>query len=194
MLLFLRLSGLSRFFRGDGLRRFLRTHLGWLFGATVRGYLDPYTSTGDAFEVENVSGACLMLRRETIDQVGLLDETFFMYFEDMDYCLRLRAAGWKLYYVPGGEIVHLGGQSSGGRMRDYSVHSYRSLFYFYRKHYSLWTRFVVRLAVLLASAIRWTCSTIRAWVSDAPADRRNQDALKEVIRFCFKEFPQTTTY
>jgi GT2 family glycosyltransferase len=194
VLLFFRLSRLSHFFRGDGLRRFLRRYLGWLLGATLRGYLDPYTDRSAPFEVENISGACLMLRREAIGQVGLLDENFFMYFEDMDYCLRLRAAGWKLYYVPCVEIVHLGGQSSGGRMRDYSVHSYRSLFYFYRKHYSLWARFFVRFAVLLVNAIRWTRSTIRAWVSGAPADRRNQDALKEVIRVCLKEFPRAASY
>jgi GT2 family glycosyltransferase len=103
-------------------------------------------------------------------------------------------AGWKLFYIPGGEILHLVGQSSGGRMRDYSVHSYRSLFYFYRKYYSPWTRFVVRLVVLLASAVRWVYSIVRAQISGAPADRDNQDALKEVIRCCLTEFPPAATY
>lgn len=186
VLLFFRLSGLSRLFQGDGFRRFLRKYFGALLGATVRGYLDPYAFGTAPLEVENVSAACLMLRREAIEQVGLLDENFFMYSEDMDYCLRLRAVGWKLYYIPRGEIVHFGGQSSGGRMRDYSVHSYRSLFYFYRKHYSPLTRFIVRLAVLGASAVRWTCSMVRARMSGSTADRRNQDELKEVIRFCFQ--------
>jgi GT2 family glycosyltransferase len=193
MLLFFRLSGFSRLFRSNGRRRVLRKYLGLLLGSTVRGYLDPYITVSAPFEVENISAACLMLRREVIDQVGLLDENFFMYFEDMDYCLRVRAAGWKLYYVPSGEIVHLVGQSSGGRMRNYSVHSYRSLFYFYRKHYSPWTRFIVRSVVLLSSAVRWTCSMVRAQISGAADDRRNQDALKEVIRCCFKELPPAAT-
>jgi GT2 family glycosyltransferase len=194
MLLFFRLSALSRLFRSDGLRGFIRGHLRFLLGATLRGYFDPYTVTNAPVEVENISGACLMLRREAIDQVGLLDENFFMYFEDMDYCLRVRAAGWKLYYVPGGEIVHLVGQSSSGRMRDYSVHSYRSLFYFYRKHYSRWTQLVVRILVLLSSAVHWTYSVARGKFSGSAADPRNQDALKEVIRLCFREFPPAATY
>jgi GT2 family glycosyltransferase len=194
MLLFFRLLGLSRLFRSDGLRRFIRRYLTWLLGATMRGYFDVYTGSDAPVEVENISGACLMLRREAIDQVGLLDENFFMYFEDMDYCLRLRAAGWKLYYLSSGEIIHLVGQSSGGRMRDYSVHSYRSLFYFYRKHYSRWTEFVVRFLVLLASGFRWAYNLARAASSGSTAHRRNQDALTEVIRLCFKEIPPAVTY
>jgi GT2 family glycosyltransferase len=189
MLLFFRFSGLSRLLRSDSLRRFLRHYLGWLLGATVRSYLDPYAATDSPREVANISGACLMLRREVIDQVGLLDENFFMYFEDMDYCLRLHAAGWKLYYVPCGEIIHLSGRSSGGRMRDYSIYSYLSLFYFYRKHYSRWTQFVVQLLVLLTSFARWTYNMVWAKVSASATHRRNQADLMEVICLCLRELP-----
>ena len=62
-----------------------------------------------------------MVRRAAVTQIGLLDERFFMYLEDLDYCLRLRAAGWRLYYIPAGEIVHLVGGSSDNRMRNYSA-------------------------------------------------------------------------
>ena len=187
MLLFFRLSGISRLLRGDAARRLVGRHLSWLIGAAGRSYFDPYIANGSPLEVENISGACLMLRRQAIDQVGLLDEHFFMYFEDMDYCLRLRAAGWKLYYVPSAEIVHLVGQSSGGRMRDYSLHSYRSLFYLYRKHYSRWTEFLVRFLVLLASALRWTYNLARALSWGSSTHRRNQRALSKVIRLCLSE-------
>jgi len=185
MLLFFRLSGLSRLCRSDAMRRLVRKYLGTIIGATLRGYFDPYT-TNSSIEVENISGACLMLRREAVSQVGFLDENFFMYFEDMDYCLRLRAAGWKLYYLPSGEIVHLVGQSSGGRMREYSVQSHRSLFYFYRKHYSVGSRGVVRLLVLLGSGFRWTYNAFRSQLKDSAIYRQNKDALIEVIRTCFE--------
>ncbi len=185
MLLFFRLSGLSHLFGSDRARRFVRRYLGWLLGATVRSYLDPYAASESPLEVENISGACLMLRREAVEQVGLLDESFFMYFEDMDYCIRLRKAGWKLFYVPTGEIVHLVGQSSGGRMRDYSVSSYQSLFYFYRKHHSFWKVLAVRILVFFASSIRWAWSLAHELSADSSAYRRNRLDLQQVIRLCF---------
>lgn len=184
-MLFFRLFGLSRLVRGDRARRALARWFPFLVGSTVRGYLDPYTAKLP-IEVENISGACLMLRREAIEQVGLLDENFFMYFEDMDYCLRLRSAGWKLYYVPSGTIVHLVGQSSGGRMRDYSLHSYRSLFYFYRKHYPLRTRFAIRLVVLAGSLFRWCCNLVQAPFVQSLVCRKNREDLAQVMRICFQ--------
>src|SRR5207302_7124457 len=93
--------------------------------------------------------------REAIEQVGVLDERFFMYFEDMDYCLRLRKAGWKIYYLPSAEIVHLVGSSSGGRMRLHNALAYRALFEFYRKHFSHPTLIAARAIALISSIIRW---------------------------------------
>ena len=107
----------------------------------------PHDWATDAIqEVDWVSGACLMVRREVIDQVGLLDEHFFMYFEDNDWCLRIRKAGWKVYYNPKVEIVHLGGQSLAQNPEAQKVY-YHSLDYFYRKHYGsvLWLMLQVML-------------------------------------------------
>jgi hypothetical protein len=98
-------------------------------------------------EVDWVSGACLMVRRQAIDQVGGLDENIFMYFEDNDWCLRIRQAGWKIYYNPQVSITHLGGQSlaqNPAARRGY----YRSLDYFYTKHYGSFTRFLLRVGLI----------------------------------------------
>lgn len=87
-------------------------------------------------EVDWVSGACLCARRAAVEQVGVLDERFFLYFEDNDWCLRMRKAGWKVMYVPMVAVVHLGGSSD--PERGAAGHHYRdSLRYFYRKHYTL---------------------------------------------------------
>jgi GT2 family glycosyltransferase len=64
-------------------------------------------------QVDWVAGACLVIRREVFDAVGLLDEGYFMYFEEVDFCLRARRAGWPCWYVPGARVVHLVGKSSG---------------------------------------------------------------------------------
>ena len=83
-----------------------------------------------------VSGVCLLVRRATIEQVGGLDEAMFMYFEDNDWCRRMRLAGWQVWYVPTVAITHIGGaglkQNPAARQAYY-----RSLTHFYRKHYGL---------------------------------------------------------
>jgi GT2 family glycosyltransferase len=185
ILLLFRLCGVSRIFRDQRLRQRARQAAGFFLGSTIRSYLDPYVSQSPA-QVENISGACLMLRREAIEQVGLLDESYFMYFEDMDYCLRLRQAGWKLYYLPEGEIVHLVGRSSSGRMRDFSLHSYRSLFALYRRHFPPRTLAVVRLLVLLSSSLRWLWNLVAGSFTNSSICRQNRQDLQSVIRLCLE--------
>ena len=67
-------------------------------------------------EADFVMGACMLVRREAVDQVGGLDEDFFLFSEETDWCYRFRAAGWKVLFFPGAEVVHVGGASHGGRM------------------------------------------------------------------------------
>ena len=67
----------------------------------------------EAHPADWLSGASLMIRREVFDSVGLLDEDYFLYYEEVDFCLRARAAGWRCWYVPESRVVHLVGQSSG---------------------------------------------------------------------------------
>jgi N-acetylglucosaminyl-diphospho-decaprenol L-rhamnosyltransferase len=66
--------------------------------------------------VESLYGAALLVRREAADEVGLFDESFFMFSEETDWLHRFRAAGWEVWFTPGAEVVHLGGASHGGRM------------------------------------------------------------------------------
>jgi GT2 family glycosyltransferase len=67
-------------------------------------------------EADFVMGSVMLVRREAIDQVGLLDEDFFLFSEETDWCYRFRQAGWKVLFFPGAEFVHVGGASHGGRM------------------------------------------------------------------------------
>jgi len=99
-------------------------------------YLMTYLNPDEINHVDSVSGACLMVRREVIEQVGLLDEKFVMYGDDLDLCYRIKKAGWKVYYVPQACIIHYGGQSS--RILPYKsiLWFYRAALIFYRKHYA----------------------------------------------------------
>jgi len=67
-------------------------------------------------EAEFVMGACMLVRRSAIGEVGGLDESFFLFSEETDWCYRFRRAGWKVLFFPGAECVHVGGASHGGRM------------------------------------------------------------------------------
>jgi len=87
-------------------------------------------------EVDQLSGACMLVRRETIEDVGLLDEGFFIYCEDVDWCRRMRQRGWKLYYAPQSHITHHKGESSKKSSDQMIRVYYQSLRYFYRKHYA----------------------------------------------------------
>ena len=92
-------------------------------------------AAGETQAVDWVSGACLLVRREALQQVGGFDEAFFMYFEDNDLCLRLRKAGWQVVYCPQVSITHVGGQSL--KQNVLAQRAYQdSLVHFYRKHYS----------------------------------------------------------
>ncbi|HVT81536.1 MAG TPA: glycosyltransferase family 2 protein [Phycisphaerae bacterium] len=67
----------------------------------------------DAHESEWVAGASMMIRREVFDKIGMLDERYFLYYEEVDFCLAAKRAGWPTWYVPASHVVHLVGQSSG---------------------------------------------------------------------------------
>lgn len=103
--------------------------------------------TNQVQEVDWVSGACLLARREAVIQAGPLDENIFMYFEDNDWCLRIRQHGWKIYYVPSVSILHLGGQSLAQNPAARRAY-YRSLDYFYAKHYGALPAAVLRLCLV----------------------------------------------
>lgn len=86
--------------------------------------------------VDCVIGAALLVRKEVIDRVGLLDENLFFYNDDLDWCRSIRKAGYKIYFIPDAEIIHYGGYSSKGKFnRRLFVEGFKGGLYFCRKHY-----------------------------------------------------------
>ena len=100
-------------------------------------YLMSYKGEDETHAVAGVSGSCMLIRREVVDQIGYLDELFFAYQEDADFCLRASRAGWQIYYVPQAQIIHYGGRG-GSRVQPYRsiVAWHKSYYLFYRKHYA----------------------------------------------------------
>lgn len=85
--------------------------------------------------VDWVSGACLMIRREVLERVGPLDEGFFLFAEDVDFCKRVWAAGWKVYYVPDAVVVHRIGISVRRDSLPLVLARHRSMLRYHRKHF-----------------------------------------------------------
>lgn len=105
-------------------------------------------------EVEWVSGSSVLLRRSSLDEVGLFDERYFMYVEDMDLCTRLRKGGWEVWFSPQLEITHIGGTATAGRRAMTLQHS-KSIYTYFVKHQSPGWRVVLR-------PFAWTLLRLRA--------------------------------
>ncbi len=114
-------------------------------------------------EVPSLSGACLIARAEAVRRVGPLDEDFFMYFEDHDWCARFRAAGWKVCFVPQAEVLHYGGGSEGELGHDRFDRFYSSMDRYYEKHFGRSALPAVAALNVAGSALRlagWGAASI----------------------------------
>ncbi len=102
-------------------------------------------------EVDWVSGSCLLTKREVLDRIGGLDELFFMYAEDVDFCYRAKKAGFGVYYFPEVTVIHHVGQSTRRRKLSMLVEHHRSMYYFYQKHHlpNILLRAVVFFSILI---------------------------------------------
>lgn len=98
-------------------------------------YLLTYLDEDEIHAVDGVAGSCMLARRAVIDQIGFLDERYFAYQEDADFCFRARQRGWKVYYMPQAQIIHYG-SLGGSRVQPYrSIYEWhRSYFLYYRLH------------------------------------------------------------
>lgn len=133
--------------------------LGKLFpqNKALNGYLQSWLPEDEVAEVKAVSGSCMFIRREVYEKIGGLDERFFAYQEDSDYCLRARQAGWKVMYVPLSSIIHYAGEGGSKNNPYHSIFQWhRSYYLYYRKHFSRehfflfnWFFYLVMIAKLL---------------------------------------------
>jgi hypothetical protein len=126
-------------------------------------YLMTDIGHGCTMDVDWVSGAALLTRRETIEEVGLLDEGFFIYAEDVDWCYRMKQAGWRVAYYPDAKILHHIGRATRKIPYRMTYERHRSMWRFYRKHYS---RGIVLVDVATWLGISLRCGLImaRTWI------------------------------
>jgi len=134
------MSGLSRLFPHDH---------------RLAGYLMTYMDENVVHPCEAVSGSCMVIRREVVASIGYLDEAYYAYQEDSDYCYRARQAGFQVYYVPLGEVIHYGGQGGSLTHARRSIYEWhRSYWIYYRKFFAGRKFFLVNWLVYLGIGLR----------------------------------------
>lgn len=132
--------------------------LGRLYASPLNGrYREERGS--QPFPIDHPLGAAMLMRRAVLDHVGLLDESYWMYAEEVDWCFRCRQAGWAIWQVPQAEVVHVAGASTRQLKSRSFVALHRSRLQFFAKHYSVrfqrWNRRIVRAGMLWATLQTW---------------------------------------
>jgi hypothetical protein len=120
--------------------------LRWLFPNRFPGKGRDYS---EPIEVDSVIGACMMVRRDALDQVGLLDEDYFLFLEETDWCYRMKRAGWKVYHVPQAEVYHFQGKSAETVKKEARIEFYRSRYHFFRKHRDGFQFFILLMGLVI---------------------------------------------
>jgi N-acetylglucosaminyl-diphospho-decaprenol L-rhamnosyltransferase len=108
-----------------------RRGVGWVSRRVER-------DTGREHNVDWVSGACMLVRRGDAEGVGLLDERYFLYAEDVDFCAAIRAMDRRVFFTPAATVVHLGGRSRATAPAAMNIAYRKSHLAFYEKHYPRW--------------------------------------------------------
>lgn len=104
--------------------------------------------------VDYVEGACLLVRREALDKVGGLDEGYFMYAEEVDWCKRMHAAGWEVWYQPAAKVVHIGGASSANRKTSREADLYRSRVRYFHIHHGWLQAEILRAMIVVFTGVK----------------------------------------
>jgi GT2 family glycosyltransferase len=134
--------------------------------------------------VDVIVGCFSMIRRETFDTVGLLDENLFMYGDDMDWCRRCRNAGWQVVFYPGAQAIHDRGKITAPYPVRFALAQQRSILYYWSKHHGFWSVLGIRSIMLLHHFLRYTIAS--ALNLARPKTRDRGDVKKQVSGACLR--------
>ncbi len=171
----------------------------WISGFLKKTFktksLESYWDHNSIKEVDHVTGACMMVKREAIDKVGLLDEAFFLYNEEVEWSLRFKNAGYKSVFLPDSNIIHLFGHSTKQRVQKQTINHllverYRGMFYFFQKNYGSAKLFALRNIVLQGFTLRLFSSYIKSIFLSGEAKNLNsseRNYIREILSLVTKK-------
>ncbi|MEE2986536.1 MAG: glycosyltransferase family 2 protein [Nitrospinota bacterium] len=131
-----------------------------------------------------VCGACMLCRRDSLEETGLLDENFFMYKEDMDLCISFRKKNWGIYYTPDAPIIHHLGASVSAKPFETAIEYRKSQLYFYKKHYG-WMGLLCLKIYLYGKFIRKLSVSFLVDCAGEPSSGNGQDSYslnREILK------------
>lgn len=142
-----------------------------------------YWSHDTVREVDQLMGAALMVRREVIEQVGLLDEQFFFYFDEVDWCYRIKKHGWKIIFYPEAFITHLSGQTSRKEWRKTILSRYVGMMKYFKKHFPASQQPFLRLLIQLELLLRIGLE-VPFWLTRPGERHLRQDRIRGYWQVC----------
>jgi GT2 family glycosyltransferase len=135
-------------------------------------------------DVEVVAGCFMLVRSEILDQVGGMDEDFFMYGEESEWCFRIRKAGWSVLYFPGARIVHLGGQSTKQKKSEMNLAMARGQLLFLEKTWGWHASYLANLMMLLRDSPR-----VCLWLLCMPIPRLRESEFGRSLKAAVQRLP-----
>ena len=144
-------------------------------------------STEEPRQVDVVQGAAMIVRAAVLHQVGMLDDSYFMYSEEVDWCTRIRRAGWQIYWTPAARIIHYGGQSSRQIADAMFLQLYRGKVQYFHKHTGQVTTGMYKLVLGFATLARIAASPL-ALVESEPTRHRHLDLARQ-YRMLLRSLP-----
>ena len=136
--------------------------LRWLFPKRFPGKTKNYP---EPIEVDSVIGAFMMVRREALGQVGSLDEDYFLFLEETDWCYRMKRAGWKIYHVPQAEVYHFQGKSAESVKKRAKVEFYRSRYHFFKKNRGHFQWFILLMGLMIRLAFEFIAMIVASMIT-----------------------------
>lgn len=131
--------------------------------------------------VDVLLGACLLVRKDVLDQIGPMDERFFIYSEEVDLCRRIQRAGWELMWVPTAQVIHHGGQSTQQVAGEMFLRLYEGKLAYFRKHYGRIAGWVYK-AILFITAVSRLILAPFAWLEGNPRREKHLALASNYMR------------
>jgi GT2 family glycosyltransferase len=125
-------------------------------------------------EIDWIMGACLMVPRRVVDVVGMMDEGYFLYSEELDWCRRIKDAGWRIVYLPQAKVIHHSGKSSEQAVTARHINFQRSKLRYFRKYHGRLATGLLRFALLANYAWQLGLESAKALLGSKPQLRQQR--------------------
>jgi GT2 family glycosyltransferase len=145
-------------------------------------YLMTHWDYMDTRPVDVIMGAFMLARADAIPTIGLMDESFFMYSEEVDWCYRFKQAGWKVYFCPDVETVHVWGGSSRALAAETLQRLYRARVQFFRKHYGRLSAILFKFIIVLYALVRIGPGALYYLTRNTPDSKQKPYAFRQLLR------------